>query len=410
MIQLRAHPPAKVISPAFLSLFVIWSFLLAPACLSDIALFSAFADKAKPRATNVRQTKAAKAKSAQKTTLTKTTRATQNINNKSINAKTINKKTLNKKTSTSKQPPISLNKKLSPKSVSQVTPSSLDLEESLALADPVADDEDRDLINFSTVTQGLTGRLTTGTAGNEFLAKYGLLPRKASLSGDDKFAALDYDQAPRSSRFLRLSQGVTNRLLLNAYSQTGRPFEVNGRAPATGFDDPGLVQWLYAQVGVRLPTKAADQVAAGQAVAKDLLRPGDLLVYKTPKDPDYVVGVYAGNGTFILASKRHRRVTEAAAFDTEYGPYFIGGRRFLDDPKAAPLSDDLKTEATNGAVKLALAELGDNIPKPANIYGSPKKIKSKSYRKGKANKRGSKSRATVKKGAVKKTTRAKSFR
>ncbi|MDR1086068.1 MAG: C40 family peptidase [Deltaproteobacteria bacterium] len=265
--------------------------------------------------------------------------------------------------------------------------------------------EARELINVPTAVQGLTGRLTTGSAGTDFLAKYGRLPRKSATVLGESLAALDYDSAPRSTRFLRMSQGVTDRLLVSAYSQTGRPFQDGGRSPKTGFDDAGFISWLFAQEGVRLPTTAAAQVAAGQAVARDELRPGDLLVYKLPKAQGYVVGLYSGNGNIILASQRHRGITEAAAFDTEYGPYFVGGRRFVDDPKAAPLSDEIKTEATNGGVKLALAELGDNIPKPANIYGgAAKKVKAKTYyKKGKTSRKSSKSKSTVRKIATKAT-------
>jgi cell wall-associated NlpC family hydrolase len=279
------------------------------------------------------------------------------------------------------------------------------IDEELAAPTP----DDRELINFSRVTRGLTGQLTTGSAGNDFLAKYNRLPRR-TLGDGEKLAALDYDLAPRSTRFLRLSQGLTNRLLVNAYRQTGRPFKTGGQNPMTGFDERGFVKWLFSQEGIRLPAQAAAQVAAGQAVARDELRPGDILVYQMPKETGYVVGVYSGHGNFILASSKHRRVTEAAAFDTEYGPYFVGGRRFLDDPKAAPLSDEIKTEATNGAVKQALAELGDNIPKPANIYGSPKKFNSKHYRKNRNSRRGSKAKISSKKSSVRKTARSRAKR
>jgi hypothetical protein len=226
----------------------------------------------------------------------------------------------------------------------------------------------------------------------------------------EKLAALDYDNAPRSNRFLRMGQGVTNRLLVSAYSQTGRPYQSGGKSPKTGFDDAGFTAWLFGQEGIRLPSQAKDQVAAGHAVAKDELRPGDLLVYKMPKGSGFTVGLYSGNGNFILASQRHKGITEAAAFDTEYGPYFIGGRRFLDDPKASPLSDEVKTQATNGAVKLALSELGDNIPKPSNIYGGPaKKTKSKSYyKKSKTSRRGTKAKAVSRRVTAKKVSKGRS--
>jgi cell wall-associated NlpC family hydrolase len=101
------------------------------------------------------------------------------------------------------------------------------------------------------------------------------------------------------------------------------------------------------------------------------LRPGDILAYRPPKVGDYLVGIYTGNGNFILASQGLKVVTETAAFGSDYGPWFVGGRRYVDDPSAAPLPDEIKTDVANRAVKLALLAMGDNIPRPENIYGGP---------------------------------------
>jgi hypothetical protein len=78
------------------------------------------------------------------------------------------------------------------------------------------------------------------------------------------------------------------------------------------------------------------------------------------------VGIYSGQGNFLHASPKAGVVTETDAFGPQYAPYFLNGRRFFDDPGAAPLSDNQKMAATSTAVKLALTELGpnDKVVKP----------------------------------------------
>ncbi|MDR2456518.1 MAG: C40 family peptidase, partial [Deltaproteobacteria bacterium] len=248
-------------------------------------------------------------------------------------------------------------------------------------------------------SNGLTGTLATGRAGQGLLAAHGRSDPpswviSAPLESASAVASTRIDNAPSSSKSARVRKAQTMQLLLGAYGQTGRPFKAGGKSPQSGFDPAGLLNWIYAQEGVKIPATAADQVAKGQAVTREELRPGDIMVYKTPGSAEYVVGLYTGNGNFILASSKLKVVTETAAFGSDYGPYFVGGRRYLDDPSASPLSDDLKTAAANQAVKVALTAMGDNIPKPANIYGGTRKAKGSSKRK--ATRR--KSRSSAKRG------------
>ena len=77
----------------------------------------------------------------------------------------------------------------------------------------------------------------------------------------------------------------------------GVPYLWGGTTPL-GFDCSGLVQYVYAQVGIKLPRVAADQQQVGTPVAADALEPGDLVFFG---DPAYHVGIYAGNGTMIDA-------------------------------------------------------------------------------------------------------------
>ncbi|MBV9486730.1 MAG: C40 family peptidase, partial [Frankiaceae bacterium] len=70
------------------------------------------------------------------------------------------------------------------------------------------------------------------------------------------------------------------------------------------FDCSGLVQWSFAQVGIRMPRVAQEQFFTGPHVAYKDARPGDLLFWHyDPTNPTYVdhVAIYAGNGQMLVA-------------------------------------------------------------------------------------------------------------
>jgi hypothetical protein len=85
-----------------------------------------------------------------------------------------------------------------------------------------------------------------------------------------------------------------------AQQYLGVPYVWGGESP-TGFDCSGLVQYVYARLGVDLPRVAADQARVGQPVASLAdARPGDLLAFHDPVDH---IGIYAGNGLMVVAPK-----------------------------------------------------------------------------------------------------------
>jgi peptidoglycan DL-endopeptidase CwlO len=105
------------------------------------------------------------------------------------------------------------------------------------------------------------------------------------------------------STAVALTQTEATSMLSAALSRRGMPY-VWGAAGPGSFDCSGLVQWSYAQAGVRMPRVAADQARTGPAVPVSQLQPGDLLFYHTdPTDPGYIshVAIYIGNGLMIQA-------------------------------------------------------------------------------------------------------------
>jgi cell wall-associated NlpC family hydrolase len=111
-----------------------------------------------------------------------------------------------------------------------------------------------------------------------------------------------------------------------AESRQGLPY-VWGAAGPSSFDCSGLVQWSFAQAGVRMPRVAADQARTGPAVPVSQLQPGDLLFYHTdPTAPGYIshVAIYLGNGWMIQAPQPGMNVQIVPA---NFGSQFAGAIR-----------------------------------------------------------------------------------
>ena len=77
----------------------------------------------------------------------------------------------------------------------------------------------------------------------------------------------------------------------------GVPYQWGGASPPPASTAPGLVMYVYAQLGIELPHQAAAQYGYGVAVPRNQLQPGDLVFY----DGLSHVGIYIGNGEIVHA-------------------------------------------------------------------------------------------------------------
>lgn len=75
----------------------------------------------------------------------------------------------------------------------------------------------------------------------------------------------------------------------------GIPYVWAGSSPSEGFDCSGLVQYVYAQLGVSMPRNSETQAAAYPVTTSPV--PGDLVHYSGH------IGIYIGNGMMIHAPK-----------------------------------------------------------------------------------------------------------
>jgi cell wall-associated NlpC family hydrolase len=103
--------------------------------------------------------------------------------------------------------------------------------------------------------------------------------------------------------------GVASRYL-------GVPYVLGGESPS-GFDCSGLVAYVYAQFGIRLPHSAAEQGGIGTKIARSAALPGDVVVM----DGGSHVGIYIGGGRMIDAPEPGRVVSNDAIYDNNY--YFV---------------------------------------------------------------------------------------
>lgn len=88
-------------------------------------------------------------------------------------------------------------------------------------------------------------------------------------------------------------------VVADAQRYLGVPYVWGGTSPSSGFDCSGLVQHVFADMGVTLPRTSEEQASVGQAVPSlAQAQPGDLVFYGSPA---YHVGIYIGGGKMINA-------------------------------------------------------------------------------------------------------------
>jgi cell wall-associated NlpC family hydrolase len=89
------------------------------------------------------------------------------------------------------------------------------------------------------------------------------------------------------------------RVVDDATRYLGVPYVWGGTDPDKGLDCSGLVQRVFADLGIKLPRVSGDQARAGTAVPSVArARPGDIVAFGRPVDH---VGIYVGDGKMIAA-------------------------------------------------------------------------------------------------------------
>ena len=157
----------------------------------------------------------------------------------------------------------------------------------------------------------------------------------------------------------QVRQNVSSRaseLVVNAMGFLGVPYRRGGNSAETGFDCSGFVRAMYEQsIGLILPRKAEQQAAATQNIARDDLKPGDLVFFNTMRRAFSHVGIYVGDNKFIHSPRPGAGVrVESMGLD-----YWT--RRFDGARRVTPEGDSSRTAGAAMSAQQAAALMGQAL-------------------------------------------------
>ena len=175
----------------------------------------------------------------------------------------------------------------------------------------------------------------------------------------------DMDKLMADKGFLtqidQVRQSVTlkaSELVVNAMGFLGVPYKRGGNNAETGFDCSGFVRAIYQQsVGLLLPRRAEEQAAATQTIAKNDLKPGDLVFFNTLRRAFSHVGIYVGDNKFIHSPKPGAEVRVENMGISYWQTRFNGARRVAaaQPAAAAPAAQAIQAQAVPLAAPAAEA-------------------------------------------------------
>ncbi|MFY8086046.1 MAG: C40 family peptidase [Rubrivivax sp.] len=134
---------------------------------------------------------------------------------------------------------------------------------------------------------------------------------------------------------VRKVSDAASELVLSAMNFLGVRYRRGGNSTEDGFDCSGFTRHVFENsIGLLLPRRADEQARLpGLAnVARDELRPGDLVFFNTMRRTFSHVGIYVGDGKFIHAPKPGASVRIEDMREAYWSKRYTGARR-------APMED-----------------------------------------------------------------------
>jgi cell wall-associated NlpC family hydrolase len=129
----------------------------------------------------------------------------------------------------------------------------------------------------------------------------------------------------RGEAFLR------DQIVSTAENFIGVPYSWGGTSPEQGFDCSGLTMAVYKLNGLKLPRSSKNQFAVGTPISLTQLSKGDLVFFATTQGKKIThVGIYAGDGQFIHAPGKDKRIRYDSLSNGYFKTHFMGARTYLE--------------------------------------------------------------------------------
>ena len=119
----------------------------------------------------------------------------------------------------------------------------------------------------------------------------------------------------------------SSEAVVQAVAQLGTPYRWGGESAQRGFDCSGLTRHAYQAADLSLPRTSYQQFRATRRVARDELRPGDLVFFRLNGRRVDHVGIYVGGKRFIHAPSRGKTVSFARLDNGYWSRRYVGGGR-----------------------------------------------------------------------------------
>jgi hypothetical protein len=124
---------------------------------------------------------------------------------------------------------------------------------------------------------------------------------------------------------------LRNELVGTAKKFIGVPYRWGGSSRREGFDCSGLTMVVYQLNGLNLPRSSKQQYRVGRPIRRSQLSQGDLVFFATSGGSRVShVGIYVGNGRFIHAPGRGKRIRTELLTKKYFKTRYVGARTYLN--------------------------------------------------------------------------------
>ena len=124
---------------------------------------------------------------------------------------------------------------------------------------------------------------------------------------------------------------LRNEIVGTAKKFIGVPYRWGGSSRRQGFDCSGLTMVVYQLNGLNLPRSSREQYRVGTPIRRSQLSQGDLVFFATSGGRRVShVGIYVGNGRFIHAPSRGKRIRTELLTKKYFKTRYVGARTYLN--------------------------------------------------------------------------------